>query len=606
MKIIKFFGWLILSIVLIISLLFAQIWYFKPVKISWFYDRAFFQELIQSPITLSSLQLLDKTPFAWYADKLDDFSEAQHKKQFALTQENYSTFKSYPSDSLQGQDKINWLVADFAYKQKFDDEKWHWYGYPFNPLFGMQSQLPDFLINIHPITNQRDIDNYFKRLQALPVAFDQVLEDASIRDEKGLLPNLFAVDKTIAQMKSFIASDAKENALAKNLASKMTAIPASEMSVEQKENNLVKANNIIAQQVYPAYKRVIAHMEGLKKLPLNNDGVWSLPGGKEYYEYAIKTHTTTSLSADQLHELGLSEVQRIGEQIDEILKEQKIPGKNRAEKIFNLAHSKEQLYPDTEQGRASSLADYQKIIDEAGDESKKYFGVLPSTGVVVKRVPEFSQQTAPVGYYQPPSLDGDRPGMFFTNLGKIEYSPKFTMHSLAYHEAIPGHHLQIAIQMKQESIPFFRRATGFTSYVEGWALYAEQLAFEMNLEKNPLDNLGRLQAEMFRAVRLVVDTGMHSKHWSREHAISYMISQTGMGEDEVTIEIERYLVMPGQALAYKVGMIKILSLRETAKKELGEKFKLSEFHDVVLSNGSVPLDVLEVIVKDWIKDNQSH
>jgi uncharacterized protein (DUF885 family) len=217
----------------------------------------------------------------------------------------------------------------------------------------------------------------------------------------------------------------------------------------------------------------------------------------------------------------------------------------------------------------------------------------------VRQVPAFSEKTAPGGYYQPPSLDGDRPGVFFANLYKVEGTPKFTMRTLAYHEAIPGHHVQIALQMKMEDLPFFRRASGFTAYVEGWALYAERLAWEMGLQKEPLNDLGRLQAEMFRAVRLVVDTGLHAKRWSREQAIDYMVQQTGMAENEVTVEIERYLVMPGQALAYKVGMMKILELRAYAQSKLGDRFNLKDFHRVVLSQGAVPLDVLEQVVREW-------
>ena len=220
--------------------------------------------------------------------------------------------------------------------------------------------------------------------------------------------------------------------------------------------------------------------------------------------------------------------------------------------------------------------------------------------VRVQRVPEFAEKTSPVGYYQMPSLDGDRPGTFFTNLHKIESTPKFGMRTLAYHEAIPGHHLQIALQMKLDNLPFFRRAADFTAYIEGWALYAEQLAWELGLQSDPFNNLGRLQAEMFRAVRLVVDTGMHAKRWSREQAIAYMVRETGMDESEVTVEIERYLIDPGQALAYKVGMMKILSLRQWAQDQLGPRFKLADFHEVVLSNGAVPLDVLDHLVREWV------
>jgi uncharacterized protein (DUF885 family) len=491
-------------------------------------------------------------------------------------------------------------VADFQNRLQQEQEKWRWYGFPVNPLFGIQSQLPDFLINTHAITNEKEVRHYLSRMAAIPKALDQVLEGLDVREAKGLLPNRFAVQKTIHQIQDFISPAARQHPLVLNLEIKLkTLVPA---LTDAQQNALIEqASQEVAQAVYPAYEKLLAHMQDLQKRPLNNDGVWALPDGDAYYNFLIWQHTTTHISADELHQKGLDEVTRIGRKMDAILAQEHLPGASRADKMRALAHRADQLYPDTPAGREQLLQDYQHIIDEAEVASHAVFGLRPQMGVVVKRVPEFSEKTAPMGYYQSPSLEGERPGQFFTNLYKIESTPKFGMHTLAYHEAIPGHHLQIALQMKLTELPYFRRAAGFTAFVEGWALYAERLAWEMGLEKNPLDNLGRLQAEMFRAVRLVVDTGMHAKHWSREQAIDYMVRETGMGENEVTIEIERYLVDPGQALAYKVGMMKILELRERAKTALGDGFRLQDFHDLLLSNGALPLDVLDSVVSDWIR-----
>jgi uncharacterized protein (DUF885 family) len=265
-----------------------------------------------------------------------------------------------------------------------------------------------------------------------------------------------------------------------------------------------------------------------------------------------------------------------------------------------LAKSPAQLYPDTDEGRAQILTDYEAIINGMMAGLDPYFGTKPKAGVVVKRVPPFTEKTAPGAYYYPPPLDGSRPGTFFANLRAVGDTPKYGMRTLAYHEAVPGHHLQIAIARELEGLPIFRSVVPFTAYIEGWALYAEQLAWEAGFAKNPLDNLGRLQAEMFRSVRLVVDTGMHAKRWTREEAIDYMTANTGMSEAGAVTEIERYLVNPGQALAYKVGMMKILELRERANKALGNKFDLREFHDEILKNGAMPLTVLERVIDAYV------
>ena len=306
------------------------------------------------------------------------------------------------------------------------------------------------------------------------------------------------------------------------------------------------------------------------------------------------------MTPDEVHELGLAEVARIEAEMDAILQAEGLTEGTIGERVDQIAMREDQLYPDTDEGRAQILADYQTIIDEIDAGLDPYFGVRPKAGVKVERVPEFREKTAPGAYYNAPSFDGSRPGIFYANLRSVREVAKFTMRTLAYHEAIPGHHFQTAIQQELEGVPMFRRLLGFTSFSEGWALYAERLAWEIGFQDKPLDNLGRLQAEMFRAVRLVVDSGMHHKRWTREQAIDYMREKTGMSETDVVAEIERYLVMPGQALAYKVGMNTILRLREEAKATLGERFDLKAFHDLVLQGGDLPLTLLESRVHQWV------
>ena len=305
--------------------------------------------------------------------------------------------------------------------------------------------------------------------------------------------------------------------------------------------------------------------------------------------------TTTDYSAEEIHNIGLSEVDRIQSEILSILASEGFDvSMGFTPAIEELASQERFYYPDTDEGREQILADYQTIIDEIDAGLGDAFLVRPKAGMEVKRIPLFKEKTAPGAYYQRPSIDGSRPGVFYANLYDIKATPKYGMRTLAYHEAVPGHHFQISISMELEGLPIFRTLSPFTAYTEGWALYTEYLAWELGFQNDPYDNIGRLQAELFRAVRLVVDTGIHAKRWT-----------TGMAESDVISEIERYIVLPGQATAYKVGMMKILEVRQKAKDALGDKFVLGEFHDVVLKNGAVPLDILERLVDRWIEDKLS-
>jgi uncharacterized protein (DUF885 family) len=388
--------------------------------------------------------------------------------------------------------------------------------------------------------------------------------------------------------------------LVTTLKAKLDKIDAGTMDQAAKDAVLAAAAAEVESSVYPAYRELIAYFESIQPKATSNDGAWSLPDGKEYYDYEVRSNTTTTMSAEEIHEIGVREVARIAAEMDAILVAAGYTEGTIGARVRALGDDPSQLYPDTPEGREQILKEYMRIIAEINAGLDDWFATMPKAGVQVQRVPEFSQATAPGAYYQPPSLDGARPGTFYANLRNVNEVTKFGMRTLAYHEAVPGHHFQIAIAQELQGLPIFRRMIPFTAYAEGWALYSEQVAWEAGFQDNPLDNLGRLQAEMFRAVRLVVDTGLHAKRWTREQAIGYMIDYTGMGDDEVAAEIERYLVLPGQALAYKVGMMKILDLRERARAELGDKFDIRAFHDVVLKNGSMPLTVLEGVVEDWV------
>lgn len=578
----------------------VNFWYFKPWSIGWFYNRTFLQYALDDPELLSSMRLLEQVGVQGHNRKLTDSSPAHEDAQFEKLKRDYATFRSYDRTKMQGQDALSYDILDQFMKRQLDGEKFRLYDFPVNQMYGVQSSLPNFMANTHQVTNAKEAGYYIERLGLFGVKFDQTIDALKVREAKGILPPKFTVEKVLEQMKGFAAKPPRENPLYTTFAEKLEKIPADQLDTLAREKLLVAVEDRITQTVYPAYARLIAYFEQLAPKAQSNDGVWRLPDGDAFYALQVKSHTTTEMTPDQVHALGLAEVERIGAEMDRILRDAGYTDGTLGERIDKLSKAPEQLFSDDDAGRKQILVEYQNIIDEVTAGLDPYFATKAKAKVEVRRVPEFAEKTAPGAYYEPGAMDGSRPGAFYANLRSVAEIPKFGMRTLAYHEAVPGHHFQISIAQELKGLPMFRQFIPFTAYVEGWALYAERLAWEAGFEKNPLDNLGRLQAEMFRAVRLVVDTGMHAKHWSREQAITYMLEHTGMGQKEVEAEIERYLVIPGQALAYKVGMLKIVELRERARGKLGAKFDVKEFHDVVLKNGAMPLTLLERTIDEWI------
>jgi uncharacterized protein (DUF885 family) len=391
---------------------------------------------------------------------------------------------------------------------------------------------------------------------------------------------------------------ARENILYTNLRDKLAKLGS--VPPAERAKLLADAQAAIEHNVYPAYRRLIDFFADLQPRVTEDYGVWKLPDGNGYYDHLIRSHTTTSLDAEQVHNIGLSEVARIEKELDSVLKSLGLPQGTVAERITQLNANPKLQYSNDDAGRAACISDYQRYIDEIVRGLGQDFASPPPLNFKVRRVPQFKETTAPGGYADTGSLDGSRPGVFYVNLRDMREIWKYQMRTLAYHEAVPGHQLQGVIAQRLRDVPTFRKVLPFSAYDEGWAVYAERLGWEMGFESDPLDNLGRLQSEMFRAVRLVVDTGIHRKHWTREQAIAYMREKTGLADSEVVSEVERYFVMPGQALAYKIGMLKILELRARAQAQLGAKFDIRQFHAVVLGSGSLPLSILEKQVDAWI------
>ena len=598
--ILKWFGLLLLGLLLLSGALAAHTWYFKPLSINWFYARVFLRFALDSPELLTQLRILEPAGIRSHNAKLADASIAHEDAIFARLKDDYAALKQYDAGGYTGQDRISYEIFDHFVGTQVRGEPWRHHNHPVNQLFGIQSNLPNLMTQQQQINDATDAENYIARLGEYPRKLGQVIEGIRLREKKGIIPPKFAVEKVLDQIRGFVAPGASGNVLTVAFKEKLDKVPAGKIDAAARDALLARVEQAVAASVIPSYNTLAACFETLRPKATRNDGVWALPDGDRFYQYQVEANTTTTMTAEQIHQVGLAEVARLGAAMDLILREAGYTEGTLAGRMRKLSKSPSQLYPDNDEGRAQILRDYEAIINEVSSGLDPWFGVKPVSKVVVKRVPAFTEKTSPAAYYYPAPLDRSRPGTFFANLGEVGATPKFFMRTLAYHEAVPGHHLQIAIAQELKGLPIFRTVIPFTAYVEGWGLYAEQLAWEAGYQKDPLDNLGRLQAEMFRAVRLVVDTGMHAKRWTREQAIDYMIANTGMPEADVVIEIERYLVMPGQALAYKVGMMKILELRERAKTALGGKFEIREFHDEVLKNGAMPLAVLERVIDAYV------
>ena len=599
-RFIKWSSLSLLGIALLGAALLAHTWYFKPLSIDWLYSRVFLRFALDSPELLTQLRILEPFGLRSHNARLDDASIAHADALFARLKDDYATLQRYDAGAYAGQDRISHDVFDYFLGTQVRGEPWRFHNHPVNPLFGIQSELPNLMTEQQQVNDAADAANYVARLGEFPRKMGQVIEGIRLRESRGIVPPRFAVEKVLDQMRGFVAPGAKGNALTVSFRDKLDRIPPAKMDAATRSTLVAQVERAVGESVIPSYVALAAYFETLRAKAVRNDGVWALPDGDRYYQYEVESNTTTTMTADRIHEIGQEEVARIGAEMDRILADAGYREGTLAERLQRLAASPGQRYPDTDEGRAQILKDYQSIIDEITGGLDAHFGVKPAAKVVVKRVPPFAEKTAPAAYYNSPPLDDSRPGVFFVNLGNVAGISRFQMRTLAYHEAVPGHHLQGAIAQERKGLPLFRSVVPFTAYMEGWALYAEQLAWEMGYEKDPLDNLGRLRDEMFRAVRLVVDTGLHRKRWTREQAIDYMIANTGMAEREVVIEIERYLVNPGQALAYKVGMMKILELRERARTALGDKFDLREFHDEILTNGAMPLAVLEQVIDAYV------
>jgi uncharacterized protein (DUF885 family) len=573
----------------------------KPGNIDHFFERTFIRQALASPEFLTHIGLLEPYGIDFHNSKLDDPSEAFALEQVKRVKSELAILRSYDRASLTPSQQLSSDIAEYFLDTLAQGEPWRMYNYPVNQLFGAQSEKPAFMMNIHPVRSVADAGRYNDRLEAFAPYFDTLLVELENRERRGIAPPRFVVEKVLVQMRGFIAPVPREHPLYTTLRDKLAKVPGSDNA---SADILRRTEAAIERSVHPAYRRLIAYHEGLLARTTTDDGVWKLPDGERYYAYMLRRNTTTDLTPEAIHQTGLREVARIEAEIEAALASAGLKEGTIKARMDALTRDPRQSYPDNSpQTRERVIADYNAILEEIDRRIDTAFSIRPKSGFEVRAVEPFREKTSAGAFYSQGTLDGTRKGIFYVNTRDIPAEiPKFSMKTLAYHEAIPGHYFQGAIAQQMTGVPTFRRVIPFTAYQEGWGLYSEKLAWELGLYKDdPYGNIGRLRDEMLRATRLVVDTGIHHKRWTREKAIAYMLEKTGSSEGEITAEVERYIVSPGQACAYKVGELKILELRERARHQLGARFDIRRFHAVVLENGSVPLALLERLVDDFIR-----
>jgi uncharacterized protein (DUF885 family) len=577
-------------------------------KLNAFFEEAFMEAVMRSPIRQSYLGIKGEDYGRW-----DDVSDERAREDFELMKARVEFMNAnFDYDKLDEATKLSYDLFNYRYEQEALAFPWRDYGYTFNQMFGQQSAIPAFLINQHRVSSKSDAEAYISRLAGVKKYLGQHMANAKRSAEKGIRPPRFVYDYVISDAENVISGypfseteGMTDSPLMNDIRGKLDSLKESGKISEEEHNALLdEAEAAMLTSVMPAYEGLIAYLKADKSQATDIDGAWKFPKGGEYYAMRLNQMTTTSMTANEIHELGLSEVARIHDEMRAIMKDVGYEGT--LKDFFEYTRTDPRFFkPNTPEGKAEYLAEATAIIDAMREELPNMFYTFPRADLVVKAVEPFREKSAGKAFYQRPNIDGSRPGTYYANLYNTADMPLYQMEALAYHEGIPGHHMQIAIAQELTRVPKFRKFGGYTAYTEGWGLYSEYFPKEYGFYEDPYSDFGRLAMELWRAARLVVDTGLHEKKWTREQATQYLLDNTPNPEGDAIKAIDRYIVMPGQATAYKIGMIKILELREHARDELGDAFDIREFHDTILKNGAVPLAVLQDLVDEWIAEKKS-
>ncbi len=567
-------------------------------KVNEFLDRKYDEGIERNPEQASSLGL--KTGYDSWSDRSDENGD----KELAIAKANLDSLKNnFNLDALDAQTKLSVRMFEEDITRWEEGKKFRHYGYEITQMGGIHNDLPAFLINVHRIDSVTDAEAYISRLKKLDKVFDQTIENLKKSEALGVIPPHFTFKYVEEDLKNFIAACGKKdasNVLLTDFTAKVEKL-RTDKSVKGMLAN--EAGEVLRTTVKSSYQKLLDYWTSIEQKAKikGNNGAWSLPKGDEFYANQLRFHTTTDLTPEEIYQTGLKEVARIQDEMRVIMKQVNFKSDSLQE-FFDFVRSDAQFqYSNDAKGKKEVLDDANRYIDTMRVYLPQLFATLPKAPLVVKQVEAFREKSAGGAFYEDPAEDGSRPGRYYVNTYNMADEPKYQMEALTYHEAIPGHHMQIAIAQELKGVPKFRRHEFFTSYIEGWALYAEKLGKEVGKYEDPYSDFGRLSMEIFRAARLVVDAGIHTKGWTREQAIDYFMKNTANAKGDIEKEIERYFLWPGQATGYKIGMIKILELREHAKKELGDKFDIRQFHDVLLTNGAVSLTTLEELVNNWIE-----
>ncbi len=568
-------------------------------------DEQFDEQLETSPMTKT--QLGDKSDYG----KLDDFSIAAEQRDLEWLRNSVAEMESlFNYELLTDDGQLSFDMWRFSLERAEAGVAFRHHSYIFG-RGGPHAFLPNFLINFHRVDTVAELQNYVSRLSEFDRVFQQLLERSREASAAGIRQPRFAYDAALDEIARitagapFSTSDSSPNSpLWSDLQDKTNALVEDGLlDAEAARSMTQEIRNLLATEVLGAYEEVAAWLREDRELASDeSEGVWALPDGEAFYNYRLAQMTTVELTAEEIHQIGLDEVARLRNEMEAI--KQQVSFDGTLQEFFAFMREDEQFYyPNTDEGRQDYLALNTKFLDAIAQKLPDYFGRLPKAALEVRRVEAFREQAGGAQHYSAGTPDGSRPGVFYSHMSDMSTLPIFQLEDVAYHEGNPGHHMQISIQQELEDVPRFRTQYRTTAYTEGWGLYAEWLAKEMGGFEDPYSDFGRLGGEIWRAIRLVVDTGIHAKHWSEEEAVQYFLSNSPQPEGAIRSEIQRYFTNPGQATAYKIGMLKIQEVRRSAELALGEQFDIREFHDIVLGAGALPLPLLEERVDRWILES---
>jgi uncharacterized protein (DUF885 family) len=567
-------------------------------KVNDFLDVMYDEYIARHP-ELASVQGIKKNYGDW-----DDHSDNDYDKELAISKAKLAELqKQFDLNKLDAQTKLSIKLLETQIKTQEEGLPFKYHYYPLTQMGGEHVDIPTFLVNIHTIADTTEARAYISRLIKLDTVFAQIVQALQIRETKGIIPPKFVFPYVSNDIKGQLVGTPfdgtkKPSVLLEDFTTKVNTL---KIDAATKNALIADASKALANHVKPAYSALLNYWTQLEKKATTDDGIWKLPNGNAYYAYMLKYHTTTNMSPDEVFELGKKEVARIQNEMRTIMKTVQFKSDSLQE-FFNYVRTDPKFsYTNDEKGRNQCMKEGTDYIENMKHQLDKLFKTKPKADIKVMAVEAFREKSATGAFYESPALDGSRPGRYYLNLYNTKDQPIYQMEALAYHEGIPGHHMQIAIAQELQGVPKFRKYNdSYTAYVEGWALYSELIPKEIGFYKDPYSDFGRLSMEIFRAARLVVDVGIHTKKWTRQQAIDYFIHNTANAEGDCIKEIERYIVWPGQATGYKVGMNKILELRQKSEKALGAKFDIRDFHDVCLVNGAVPLLVLEELTNEYI------